>query len=158
MSVDTVYYIDCPNCKAKDAELFNGEEECLVCGYSNFNNPPYYNLKTLNERREESWNDSDLPTFVDDENDEELWERISYKDSKYFLTELPKQTYGITIKKVVDTLFMPIPNQIRKYKKEHQLIGGKVVLRKKHKVVVSFLDVNNNRFEKEFNQLKKGSA
>ena len=58
----------------------------------------------------------------------------------------------------IETLFMPIPNQIRKYKKEHQLIGGKIVLRKKYRVVVSFLDVNNNRFEKEFNQLKKGSA
>ena len=58
----------------------------------------------------------------------------------------------------IETLFMPIPNQIRKYKKEHQLMGGKIVLKKENKVVVSFLDVNNNRYEKEFNQLMKGSA
>ena len=82
MNVDTVYYINCPNCKSKNAELFNGEEECLVCGYSNFNNPPYHSLETLNEIREESWNDSG-DRFVDDENDEELIKGIAYKDSKY---------------------------------------------------------------------------
>ena len=58
----------------------------------------------------------------------------------------------------IETLFMPIPNQIRKYKEENKLIGGKVVFKNDNKVVVSFLDVNNNRFKKEFNQLKKGSA
>ena len=48
--------------------------------------------------------------------------------------------------------FFSIPVQIKLFKKRNKYIGGKIVLKKRNKVIVSFLDVKNNRVEVEFVQ------
>jgi hypothetical protein len=52
----------------------------------------------------------------------------------------------------VNAIFLPIPNQIKMFKKKNKYVGGKIVLKKKNKVIVSFLDIKNNRVEVEFVQ------
>ena len=52
----------------------------------------------------------------------------------------------------INAIFLPIPTQIKMFKKKNKYIGGKIVLKRKNKVVVSFLDVKNNRVEVEFVQ------
>lgn len=56
-----------------------------------------------------------------------------------------------------NAIFLPIPTQIKMFKKKNKYIGGKIVLKKKNKVIVSFLDVKNNRVEVEFQQIGKAA-
>ena len=55
----------------------------------------------------------------------------------------------------VNAIFLPIPNQIKMFKQKNKYIGGKVVSKNKNKVIVSFLNSNNDRFEVEFVQYGK---
>ena len=53
--------------------------------------------------------------------------------------------------------FFSIPIKIKLFKKRNKYNGGKIVLKKRNKVIVSFLDVKNNRVQVEFQQIGKAA-